>query len=137
MAQTALDHAHYADSAAILAAATVAREAAADTAHAAASPTAPTAPTTTAVATAATADPRLDLEPAERYLAMALRAAKLRCSPHETAITEMHLARLAESRGERDKADALRMRARQAFQRMAMTWHLAQLGQECPRAVAP
>jgi class 3 adenylate cyclase/tetratricopeptide (TPR) repeat protein len=76
---------------------------------------------TLARASAAAADATLTA----RYLALALRAARLRGSPHEEAATQLCAAELVGGRGDRALALAALDPAQRAFETMGMVWHQA------------
>jgi class 3 adenylate cyclase/tetratricopeptide (TPR) repeat protein len=61
----------------------------------------------------------------ERHLARAFAAARKRGSPHEQAVSELCAAQLAADRGDRAAARARLDPALQAFEALAMHWHLA------------
>jgi len=60
-----------------------------------------------------------------RYLALALRAARSRGSPHEEAATQLCAAELAAGRGDRAQALTALDPAQRAFETMGMAWYLA------------
>ena len=64
---------------------------------------------------------------AARHIAQAHAAARLRDSAHEQAATQLCEARIALAQGCREVARGLAERAGEAFERMAMPWHLAQV----------
>ncbi|WP_298826912.1 adenylate/guanylate cyclase domain-containing protein [uncultured Piscinibacter sp.] len=63
---------------------------------------------------------------AARHLARAYDTARRRESDHERAATQLCEARIEAAQGRVAAAQALAARAGQAFERMAMPWHLAQ-----------
>ncbi|HEX6691710.1 MAG TPA: adenylate/guanylate cyclase domain-containing protein [Burkholderiales bacterium] len=64
--------------------------------------------------------------PPERYLALAMQAARDRGARHETAATELCAAEIELARGNRAAALPLLERAMAGFEAMDMAWHLAQ-----------
>jgi class 3 adenylate cyclase/tetratricopeptide (TPR) repeat protein len=62
----------------------------------------------------------------ERYLRLALEAARRRGSPHEVASTQLCAAQLAWRAGEAARAGGMLEEASSAFARMGMPWHLEQ-----------
>lgn len=81
-------------------------------------------------AAAASGDNRLGLETPEIYLDLALRAAQERRSPHDVAVTQMHIARRARALGDETRAVALSAESGAAFARMQMQWHLDTLARD-------
>ncbi len=69
-----------------------------------------------------------DFTEAERYLALALRSAEARGSPHERAVTQLCRAQIEIERGRKDDAKTPLNAASKAFEAMDMQWHLQQAG---------
>jgi len=68
-----------------------------------------------------------DFERADHYLALALRSAETRGSPHERAKTELSRAQIEIERGRTAEAHAPLDTACTAFEAMDMRWHLQQV----------
>lgn len=60
----------------------------------------------------------------DRYLALAMKAARARDSAHEIAVTQLCAAEIASRMGQGAQASALLGEATGEFQRMGMDWHL-------------
>ena len=67
--------------------------------------------------------------PAEYYLALAISNAQARGSPHEIALTQLCEAEIRLASEQRSQAAGLLEQAGDAFEAMAMTWHLDKIHQ--------
>jgi hypothetical protein len=65
-------------------------------------------------------------KPPERYVALAMAAARARDSQHEIAVTQLCWAEIASGHGDRGAAVALLDQAEGVFDAMQMPWHLGE-----------
>ena len=65
----------------------------------------------------------------QRYLGLAMKAARMRDSAHEIAVTQLCAAEIAWRLNQAAQARALLDEAVGAFMRMQMAWHLEQAAQ--------